>query len=432
MSVANKLSVANEPKANERRETSVVSVFQAIEKGWNIFLTGPGGCGKTYTIQQIMKIYPNCHVTATTGIAALGISDEARTLHSWAGIGLAQDTTEEIIKELYKKPFYLKTWRMCKLLIIDEVSMLGMYLFEMLDKIAKTLRGNELPFGGIQVIFSGDFMQLPPVKDEFVFKSDLWNAMKFHVIELTEPKRYDDLKWFEILKRIRVGEHTKEDIEILRSRYELWRDKKREIYAMDVKPTVLFATRKNVNIFNKKELDKIDEELYEFESKDSAVKFRTTIDVTPYKAKLEEQIPEVLHLKVGAQVMIKRNNIPIGIVNGTRGVVTKIEHQCVTVKLVDGSEIPIVPVEYKIKLGNIKIYRIQFPLMLAWATTIHKSQGLTLDRVLCTLGQNIFEEGQAYVALSRVRNLDGLFISQFDENCIMANEDVLASFHVKY
>lgn len=402
-------------------------VLTLATQGKNIVFVGDGGCGKTYMLRELFYNIPKTCITATTGIAALNICLKATTLHSWAGVGLAVGTKEEVLSEVMKKDQAIKRWRYTQTLIIDEMSMLGREFFEKLDFIGKILRNDDSrPFGGLQLICSGDFLQLPPVKDDFVFESEIWKQCNFVPIKFKEPKRFEDLKWFGCLSRIRIGEITDEDDELLRERLRYWNENKNEILKKDVKPTILFSKRVAVNSYNRKQLDKIKEEEVEFVA-DDHVGYKKSKRVPPkidrFKGMLEDQIPEKICLKVGAQVMVRFNfpNDP-ELVNGTRGVVTEIHDECVYIKLRNGKEKCITFIVFETHVGDLIVTRDQIPLTLAWATTIHKSQGLTLDYALCNIGSEIFTEGQSYVALSRVRSIDGLLLTAYERDKIFANE----------
>ncbi len=423
------------------------SIFKAIDNGENIILYSAGGCGKTYTLREI-EVYLNekgraFSATATTGVAAINLNIPekeiaARTLHSWAGIGMARGTADKLASKILRIKTYRDRWINTDILIIDEVSMLGKELFEKLDYIGKRIRGKRArdkhakPLGGIQLILSGDFLQLPPVKDEWVFQSEAWNDLNLKPFIFEEPKRYDDLEYFDLLLRVREGKHTEEDLRKLNMRVKAYDKVMNIINKSDstdmIRPTVLYSRRIDVNSYNDKELAKLKTPVHNFISKDSFKPTEKGIKSDRYIGILNDSIPKVLSIKVGAQVMLKANlDVEGGLVNGSRGVVTGMnpESKYVMVKFLNGKNIRIMTHVWEIKDKDGKGTREQIPLILAYSLTIHKSQGGTLDYAICDLGPSIFTSGQAYVALSRIRNRKGLFISNFDPNSIMASETAL-------
>jgi ATP-dependent DNA helicase PIF1 len=375
-----------------------------LSAGHNILLVGPGGCGKTFTIQKIMKYDPSIFVTAMTGCAAINIDINATTLHRWAGLGLMKEPVDVLVKKLRGNRRVLNRWRKTKIIITDEISMMGRQLFEKFDAIARIVRDNELPWGGIQLVFSGDFLQLPPVKDDWVFKSPVWELMNWKIHEFLTMRRYNDVNFFNMLLRARKGDITADDIANL---------KKRLVHNLevngDIKPTILFSKLINVKVFNDDQLAKLEGESIVYKAYYSS----SNMD------KCAEIIQE-LELKIGAQVML-RVNIGNGLVNGSRGVVEKMTPESVIVQFKHGL---VNITRYLWEFDNDQ-YVSQIPLIHAWALTIHKSQGITLDCAQLDLGGSIFEAGQAYVALSRVRNYDSLYLTNFDPESIFANDEAL-------
>lgn len=390
-----------------------------IKSGKNLFLHGPGGTGKTHTIKEIYKQNEtDCYLTATTGVAAVTIG--GMTLHSYAGIGIVNDIDDKILTRVRKnytaKARILKT----KILIIDEISMMGSSLFDTIDYVFRNIRNSSKPFGGIQLIICGDLLQLPPVKDNWVFESRAFQRCEFTKIEFKTPKRFDDIDYYNMLLRIRLGKPTKQDIEKLKGRIQSPPDEL-------IKPTKLYSTNVNVNEENKKELRKLKGEEFEFDSEDH---FDTQSEKQDeiFRKQLDQIIPQKIILKKGAQVMLKFNfNVSGGLVNGSRGVIINIEEYG-QIKVLFKNKI-ICDFDYhkweiREKGTRNSAIREQIPFVLAYAVTIHKSQSLTLDYAICDLG-NIFEYGQAYVALSRIKNLEGLFLTDFDEVGIKADQKVL-------
>ena len=376
-------------------------------------------------------------VTATTGVAALNLNIperkiQGRTLHSWGGVGLGDEVVAKLVAKI--KPAPKKRWFETDILIIDEVSMLGGDFFDKLDFIGRIIRQREMdPMGGIQLILSGDFLQLPPVKDEFCFQSLAWNELALTPFIFSEPKRYDDPDYFQLLLRVRDGEPTNEDIKCLYARVQAYEHfcKMVEDCADEtkiIKPTKAYSHRSKVEYTNDKELEKLPGTTYDFNCIDSLKQYTKNFKKDYYLRQLEDAAPQQVSLKVGAQVMLKCNmSIEMGLVNGSRGVITEIdfESEIITVKFLRGRTARIERHEWEFEDKEGKGIRSQIPLILAWACTIHKLQGCTLDFCVLDLGHTIFACGQAYVGLSRVRSLKGLFLSSFESSSIMTSKTAL-------
>ena len=405
-------------------------VFNKYLDGASVFMTGPGGSGKSFLIRHIyedaiskgLKI----KVTAMTGCAAILLQCNASTIHSWAGIGIADKSVDYYVSSIRKNRRYREKWLKTDILIIDEVSMMSKQLFDKLNEIGKKIRMNDRPFGGIQLIFSGDFYQLPPIiKDEndgFCFESDDWNNVFTNQIELKVNYRQEDKVFVKILKNLRKGKIKKKHVELLREYVG------REVEdTLLVKPIKLYPINNKVNAVNKKELDKLETKEYEFEIeinnniKNNRVK-KTDIDRETDYLKKNIFNNENLKLKIGAQVMCTYNlNVSIGICNGSLGIITNIVNDTPVVLFNNGVEMNMERKKYESE--NIEGLSIsQYPLVLAYAISIHKSQGTTLDSAEIDIGNSIFECGQIYVALSRLTSLDGLYIKHFDPNKIYVNE----------
>ena len=381
-------------------------VFDKISKERkNIFLTGLSGSGKSTTLKYIfkkLKNKKNIVITSLTGISALLLGGQ--TIHSYLGIGLGTASFDVLLKKLQSSKFYLKCWTKLEILIIDEVSMLSIDLFEKLERLARGLRRNNLPFGGIQLLLSGDFLQLPTVgSDKFCFESPIWKFCINEIIELKTTMRQKDELFINILNKVRIGKIDEECRQILKSR---------EIeYNSDygIIPTMLYATNAKVDEFNLEYYNKLENQEYEYD-----------IIYTWFKPCNKEAITnnlrfyQKLNLKVGTQVMYLVNDDPL--VNGSRGVVTNFIEEYPEVLFTDGFRKIISPHTLDVEVGDEKIMSYtQIPLRLSWAMSIHKSQGSSLD-LLCVDLQNIFEYGQFYVALSRARTLEGLYIRNLDFN----------------
>ena len=437
--------------------------LQQFEKGQNMLLTGPGGSGKSCLIRKMIEVGGNnVQVCAMTGCAALLVGCGATTLHSWSGIKMARGLPCEIITNIRNNRKTTAKWRSIKTLILDEVSMLSKRLFELLDAIGKAIRGNQLPFGGIQLIFTGDFYQLPPIggseegSGQFCFESDLWYdtfPLDNH-IELTKLFRQKDPEYKHILNNIREGKIDPKDMLVLRTRLNIAYNKDEHD---GIVPTKLFATKSNVDKMNQQEFDKLTTQCYEYSciqksdcvgNLDSGKPFpldfvaKCKKEMTATKKEMEfrflsENCPmeKLLCLKEGANVMCTVNlDLESGICNGSVGVITGFSSGGIgipipTVKFSNG-----VTRQITIKYWQSEEFPIlaigQIPLKLAWAMTIHKSQGATLTMGEIDIGSSVFECGQTYVALSRIQSLEGLYLCGLNPSKIKVNPKV-RDFYLK-
>lgn len=406
------------------RNNIIHSVF---EQKRNIFLSGPAGTGKSYLILNYIKkiaenLKLNIVLTSTTGVSALALN--ATTIHRWSGIKLGKEQVMTIVKRIkeFNKPCY-KNWVECDILVIDEISMLGKTTFYVLDRVGRKLRNKDVPFGGVQLIMSGDFLQLPPVQDDFVFESDIWDELNIRYFCLKTPKRYPDIDHFNMLQRIRLGKPSSEDIKKLKKRVEAYiqyigsgRERTDEI-----KPTRIYSLKKDVEKYNYDELLKLPGELIYYNSIDKFIVKKTkeekklsSKEILEYTEFLNSVVPKQVVFKPMAQVMLTYNiSLDLGLVNGSRGVVKSCDKDGITILFKNGITTRIVYNKYEFEDGELLLTRFQLPLMLAWATSLHKSQGATLDCAIMDLGATIFCPGMSYVGLSRVRTLEGLLLSSF-------------------
>jgi ATP-dependent DNA helicase PIF1 len=420
-------------------------IMGLIKSGANIFITGPGGTGKSTLVRRIAELVNSVHVTAMTGCAALLLDCAAKTLHSWCGIGLGLDSLEKNIDTIKRKRHIKKRWTTAAALVIDEVSMLTPDLFERLDKIGRAVRtrGAGKPFGGLQLILVGDFCQLPPVTRyggpadlRFLFESEIWASTIKAIVVLKKIWRQLDPVYQQVLSEVRLGSLSDESEAILRRRMDTdWRSE-------SIKPTVLFSRNTDVDKVNDVNMGALDTSIHTFAAVTVIDKSKwTDAEMTmPDKSsdifkfavnKLDTDAPysAALDLREGAQVMLLTNmDIDKGLVNGSRGIITGFA-------LVAGRSLPVV----KFKKGEpciIEPYvwyshdmphigRQQIPLRIAYAITIHKSQGASIDSAIVDIGKSTFEYGQAYVALSRVRSLEGLHIYALDVSKIKTHPRVL-------
>jgi ATP-dependent DNA helicase PIF1 len=424
-------------------------IFDKYIQKKNIFITGPGGSGKTALIRKInehaLNADKNIQVCALTGCASILLNCKAKTIHSWAGIGIANGSEDSIIKRIMNSPYKKKTWKQIDILVIDEVSMLSLKLFNLLNKIGKTVRNSNLPFGGIQLLCSGDFYQLPPVgnKDEpdtirFCFESEDWNKV-FEPdcqIPLVKIFRQTDEVYSSILNQIREGKIKRKSNDLLMTYVNRPIDEN-----IIGRPTKLFPTRNKVEYINNSEMENLNGEIknydlkfiYDLEMSNEEKQLRLKFSPLDIQTELEYMVgnlrcEKMVKLKVGAQVMCVVNlEFPNGIIlcNGSQGIVTKINEVSglPVVKFNNGSEITMGYHSWPSE--NIPGIGVsQIPLILAWALTIHKSQGSTLDSAEIDVGSNIFECGQTYVALSRLKSLNGLYLTSYDPKRIKINRKV--------
>lgn len=424
--------------------------FDKYVQGNNIFITGPGGAGKSELIRMIYKHansqIKDIYVTALTGCASILLNCKAKTLHSWAGIGLGNSTTEQLINKIKKNKFLKAVWKDTDILVVDEVSMLSLKLFNMLNDIGKAIRKNQKPFGGIQLIFSGDFYQLPPVGDylepdtqRFCFESDDWNSV-FHrdcQIELKKIFRQTDEIYSTILNQIREGKIKKRSNEFLLEYVGREIDPK-----LVAEPTKLYPTKNKVEQINILRMSQLCSEEKEYK-----IKYVKDLEMTKSQKEIRRQFTDQdiqieldflagnlmcekeMKIKVGAQVMciinIKSDQGDILICNGSQGIVKEFCEftGCPKVKYNNGVEMVMSRHIWESdKIPGIGV--TQVPLILSWALTIHKSQGATLDAAEIDVGSGIFECGQTYVALSRVKSLEGLYLTSFDAKRIRINKKV--------
>jgi len=415
----------------------------------NIFITGPGGTGKSALIKMIYKHaferFKDIQVTALTGCAAVLLNCKAKTLHSWAHIGLGNGTIEQLVAKIKKNKFAKSLWKCTDVLVVDEVSMLSLKLFNVLNEIGKVIRGNQKPFGGIQLVFLGDFFQLPPVGDReepdtqrFCFESDDWNSV-FHrdcQIQLIKIFRQTDEIYSTILNQIREGKIKRKSNDLLLQ--YVGRPFAANLVA---EPTKLFPTRNKVENINNTKMSAL-----VGESKNFSIKYVKDLEMTKSERTIRCDFSEKdiqieleflagnlicdkeLILKIGSQVMCVVNiqsDSGIEVCNGSQGIVTGFCEitGLPQVKFNNGVNRTMERhVWVSDKIPGIGVSQV--PIILAWALTIHKSQGATMDTAEIDVGSGIFECGQTYVALSRVKSLDGLYLTSFDATRIRINKKV--------
>lgn len=394
----------------------------------------------TKIIETCVGMNKRVKVTASTGVAALGIncgdSVTPSTLHSVMGMGIAKDSVDKLKSMVSKKKEVADGLRAIDVMIIDEISMIDAEFFDKCDQVLKHVRRSPKPFGGIQLIACGDFLQLPPPTGAFCFKSNAWTEIKFTNIILTEVFRQSDQTFVEFLNRIRFAERrklTETDIKILQSCVG------KNVTTDDgIEPTTMYSRLDDVDRTNTEELNKLKTDSVtitaevDYEDVDGVMKrlpyAKSKLDYMLVNELKSVQAPSTLTLKVGAQVILLKNiSVSTGLANGSRGIITKFDGGGMpVVKFTNGLEISIPKsrwhVSFNMGISKAIKYYDQCPLKLAWALSIHRAQGCSLDLARTSLNGRVFAAGQSYVALSRCRSLEGLTLDAFDPNSIWADE----------
>lgn len=420
---------------DELAKLRVEKIADALYQGTNVFLSGPGGTGKSFCIKEVYlrlkEMGITVYKTGSTGVAAESIG--GMTLHSWAGVMLGdKDAETYYITILGRNRKAWLRWKQTSVLIIDEVSMTGGKFFQMLSELGKLIRGNKHPFGGITILICGDVCQLPPVKDHYFFQTEAYGDLNFKPMRLTHPWRFQkDVEFFYLLSRVRVGAQTPEDVALLKTRMDAYY---KEVYNKkfqpgEIRPTRMFSKKIDVAEMNRKELDLLPTDEYQYVCTDSLdKKSKTSVAVLAnFQDLMNKNVPSEIALKKGAQVMLTWNlDVERGLCNGSRGVVLETLDDCALVRFKNGIEQVITPNVWSIETEDEVFNRAQIPLILAWSNTIHKSQSSTLDYIIIDLGTSIFSDNMAYVALSRCRSLDGVYIVNLMPEKIKCDPTALA------
>ena len=397
--------------------------FLIMKTGVNIYLTGSAGSGKTYLLNKYIS-YLEEHdipvaVTASTGIAATHMN--GMTIHSWSGIGIKDYLDEKGLEQLEEKKYLWKRFEKARVLVIDEISMLHASQLDMVEKVCRRFKRNDKPFGGLQVILSGDFFQLPPINKKeqenesgMIFNGKSWQILNPAICYIEEQHRQEDDSLTEILNSIRSNQIEEKHFEILRQR--IGAKLKSETIA-----TKLYTHNVNVDEINNTELS-----LIETEEKISMMTSsgpEMLVDILKKSCLAHDK----LKLKIGAEVMCIKNNFEEGYVNGSRGKIVGFNKETgyPIVDLYNGRRVTLKPELWAIEEdGKIKASVSQIPLRLAWAITIHKSQGMSLDNAEIDL-RSTFGYGMGYVALSRVRTLAGISLAGLNLDALRVDPKIL-------
>ncbi len=392
--------------------------LEIMLSGESVLLTGPAGAGKTFVLNQFIKFAKaegkHVSVTATTGLAATHLG--GTTIHSWSGMGIHDSLSQGFADHMSKsrKEIIEKT----DVLIIDEISMLHDFRLDMVDEICRAVRKKDEPFGGIQVIMSGDFFQLPPINrgdsraGGFVVNSEVWRVLQPTICYLEEQHRQDDEVLLDILNALRAGDLRRHHAETLLARTEVFPDDLEQL-------TELHTVNIDVDKLNEAKLAQLDGDEITYE--------QTTTGSDMYIQSLQRSVlaPPALKLKKGALVMAVKNSAERKYANGSLGVVVDFapHTEYPVVEFKNGKEMTMLPDTWEQRDGDKKRASItQIPLRLAWAITVHKSQGMTLDAARIDL-RKAFVEGMGYVALSRVKNLNNLYLSGINQMALRVSED---------
>lgn len=433
-----KIEKVKEVEINFIEDEYTLKIKELIKNGENVFVTGAAGTGKSFLLNRLKKEF-NFEVTSTTGMAAVNVGGQ--TIHAWAGVGLCNFPVDYTVKSIIKKTHLAKKIRNTKILAIDEVSMLDAQTFDYLNIVLKSIRSNNKPFGGIQLVLFGDFFQLPPVEKNsgFCFESEAWKELNINNVVLKKIHRQSNKAFAQILNDIRQNQLKNEDLNSFYSRERISIPNDKEILH-------IFSTNEAADNFNLQKFNAINSPIQELFAKDIIMKNEEADKLVLSEEDVEKlsiarrkiwdtldkycKVPQKLHLKNSCRVMLLKNlDFDYGLINGACGNVEDINEDGITIKFDNGVLKLIKREEFDYyKNGTLLARRIQYPLRLAYGITIHKSQGMTLDEVFIDFNR-IFEYGQAYVALSRVKSLEGLYLKGFSPKKIMVSPKIVEFYN---
>lgn len=423
-----------EPQQDKEEDENIVKILKLIKNNENIFITGHAGTGKSYILNKLKQKIKNLILTSTTGIASVNI--KGQTIHSWANIGICNKPVNVTVEKIMKKSTVKKQLQNAKILAIDEISMLDKNTFDYVDTVLREVREINKPFGGIQTIVIGDFFQLPPVQikkenedisKNYCFNSPLWEEFNFKTVLLDKNYRQNEKNLIKALADMRVNNLDNDDINLLKTRECSETIETGEILH-------IFATNNEADNYNNLKFQSINKPTYNLFAYDGIYKGNKLIDKPTNER--EENIfkridmvcraEKTISLKIGARVMLLINlDFEKGLINGSCGVVEEINEDYILVKFDNGVRREIEKHDFEFYKNDVVIaLRRQFPIRLAYGITIHKSQGMSLDKLFVDCSR-IFEKGQAYVALSRIKTLEGLYLRNFSPSKVMVDEDVV-------
>jgi ATP-dependent exoDNAse (exonuclease V) alpha subunit len=392
------------------------TALEMCQSGENIFLTGGAGSGKSYVVREFMKEKNDKEIPilASTGAAAVLLG--GRTFHSFFGLGIMEGGPSATFQRIINDKKTLTRIKKVEGVIIDEISMIPGDALMVAEMIAQEARGSSLPWGGMRMIAVGDFGQLPPVtktgqKRDWCFLNDVWRKTDFQVCHLHINQRIQDNQFLHVLDDVRQGRMTDQVKSFLQEHTKP--------HDEDHPGTRLFPRRDQSEEYNQKKLAEINEDEYIVDS--IYLGEQKYIEILSKSA----PVPQQLKLKVGCRILFLKNDVSKRWVNGTRGVLTHFEADHLVIRKESGREVKVEKMSFSLldADGNVKASVIQFPVNLAYATTIHKSQGATLDELWCDLG-SLWEPGHAYVALSRLRDPKGLHIVRWNTKSFITDPEV--------
>eukprot|EP00439_Symbiodinium_sp_Y106_P028989 s1648_g3.t1 len=423
----------DDPEAERISESQLTAEQRAAAAralaGENLFLTGAAGTGKSFLLRFLVQEFSQRHpgqvaVTASTGIAAAHLGGQ--TIHSFAGVGVGTAPLAKTLQQVQKSSAAVQRWKSTKVLVIDEISMIDGELLELLCGVARAVRKQSAPFGGLQVLFCGDFLQLPPVQErgklarKFCFASAAWKKAGLDegtVLLCQTVRQASDREFGKVLNELRVGHVSDEARALLAKCHVGVKSQPKD----GILPTKLYCLNKNVDAENAARLRQLPGAPQILRAHDLCPRNTTPAQM----GLLDKKVPAELHLKVGAQVLHLRNEPHLGLVNGSRGIVEAFQDGKPLVRFDNGKTACIGVHKFTLGAGRNTLSRFQVPLKLGWALTVHKAQGMTLTRAELQM-DDAFEAGQSYVALSRLTGTSGLWIRGASAtNGVRAHEEVL-------